>query len=127
MQYYNIANAAENGVDDYEDLVENFTVSSEEEQEEEPPEVTTPPLTPIHQQLHEHDKSQFDDSVSSTSITSASDYSTTAAQLTDKQRVRNAKIRQKEKEKTATLNHIREQQEQQQLLIPCTLLNILQH
>ena len=27
MQYYNIANAAENGVDDYEDLVENFTVS----------------------------------------------------------------------------------------------------
>jgi hypothetical protein len=112
---FNISNAAENGADNYEDVVENFTVPSEEEQEEEePPEVTTPPLAPIHQQLHEHDRAQFDDSVSSTSITSASDYSTTAAQLTDKQKVRNAKIRQKEKEKTATLNHIREQQEQQQ-------------
>ena len=109
----NISSAADNGIDDFEEVQEMFCAESDDDDDNndtvEPP--NTPPLSPSSHSLHEYDKSQLDDSVSSTSISTSGDYNTIKNTMTEKQKIRSARIRQKEKERSEVLNDIRDQKE----------------
>ena len=106
----NITDASENGVDDYEDVADTFCASDADSENDLPTEEpTTPPLSPSSQSIHEYDKRQLYDSVSSSSLSTANDFSEIQIKMTDRQKIRSAKIRQKER--SAVLNDIRDQKD----------------
>ncbi|KAF0972927.1 hypothetical protein FDP41_008779 [Naegleria fowleri] len=99
--------------EDTEDVINAYVASSEpESSDEQPPELDTPLLT-SSQQFRELDNTTFDDSVSSSSVSSDFSY---VREMTKRHKIRRAKKRQEEKEE---LYHILNQQllQQQQALI----------
>ena len=100
---------------DAEELIESFVGSDFSDDNEGEGEPSTPPLSNILQPLHEADKGLFDDAVGSGDITSNDDYIEQTKSISDAQKLRTAKIRQRSKDAANTSNFIREQTATQQI------------
>ena len=99
---------------DEEELVETFVGDENSDGDDNGESAQTPPLPNTLQQLHHSDKGLFDDAISSNSITSSSDFTQQATKITDAQKVRTTRIRQRSKDGAANSNFIRDQQIAQQ-------------